>query len=198
MQNRHLLPSIVVLAVLGAAAWFLRSELFSDAPEEGPRPAPSKVETKPSSSEPRPETLVADPAAAAPEVPEARKDPQDKSKFVRYPDGQYLPALNGVVGAPPMTWDDRPYSPVVGIRTTPDGTRWYVHADGSMTTMYMAWRDDLGRMDPVVEHVRPTETAPYAGAVLPGEGPLGPVVNHAGRKSPAPKGTGSTRSGARR
>jgi len=55
---------------------------------------------------------------------------------VRFPDGTWLPALNGVESPPPFQgWDPhRPYSPVVGIIDA-GALQWYRHADGSKSTV---------------------------------------------------------------
>ncbi len=56
-----------------------------------------------------------------------------------FPDGTWLPPLNGVQQAPPFPgFKDRPWSPVVRIDTDPRSrVQWYVHADGSVSCTQM-------------------------------------------------------------
>lgn len=52
---------------------------------------------------------------------------------VLFPDGTWLPALNGVKKAPPFPGfsPGYPYAPVISIQTADDGIQWYIHADGT-------------------------------------------------------------------
>lgn len=80
--------------------------------------------------------------------------------MIRYPDGTYMPALNGVKLTPKLQWlPEAPYSPIIGKRVA-SGTEWYVHADGTQTTTLMTWRSDLGREDAVCHVARPMPTMP--------------------------------------
>lgn len=69
----------------------------------------------------------------------------DRAAHVAMPDGTWLPALNGVTGAPKSAWSaERPYAPVLRVDRLQDAD-WYVHADGSWTTTRWFFRKDLGR-----------------------------------------------------
>ncbi len=52
---------------------------------------------------------------------------------VLFPDGTWLPILNGVKDAPPYPGFSKgyPYAPVVQIVTDNEGMQWYIHADGT-------------------------------------------------------------------
>lgn len=52
---------------------------------------------------------------------------------VHFPDGTWLPILNGVENAPPYPGFSReyPYAPVTQIVTDDKGIQWYIHADGT-------------------------------------------------------------------
>ena len=69
---------------------------------------------------------------------------------VLFPDGTWLPVLNGVENAPPYPGFNRgyPYAPVTQIVTDDKGTQWYVHADGSRSSpqnmKYGEGGNDLG------------------------------------------------------
>jgi hypothetical protein len=58
------------------------------------------------------------------------------SEGVRCPDGSYLPLLNGVPAAPPITRSAPlgPLPPVIAVVGDQAGDEWYEHADGSCTT----------------------------------------------------------------
>ncbi|MEZ5964900.1 MAG: hypothetical protein R3F56_13755 [Planctomycetota bacterium] len=75
--------------------------------------------------------------------------------MLELPNGEFVPALNGVRGAPPMEWPaDRPFSPIIGrVRTTE--LEWYVHADGTRSTTQMSFRTDLSRFDAVTTLANP-------------------------------------------
>lgn len=80
--------------------------------------------------------------------------------MIRYPDGTYMPALNGVRNPPPLQWpSDLPFTPIVGKRVSA-GVEWYVHADGTQTTTQMVFRSDLGREDATIQIARPRPALP--------------------------------------
>lgn len=64
-----------------------------------------------------------------------------------FPDGTWLPPLNGVDIAPPFPGFDPkyPYAPVVKIVRGDKGVSWYIHADGSHSTTQMAMTEQGGR-----------------------------------------------------
>jgi hypothetical protein len=154
------LSIVAALVLLGAGlVFFLKPELLglgpvSEPTDPGPRAVPEQVESgKPGEEE----------APAAVEGKEIRKDgsvlgvrPQTGEApkgALSLPDGSWVMPLNGVTDPAPYAWPkDREYSPIVGrrwIKGKPplEWVEWYVHADGSMSTTYMAWRADLGRKD---------------------------------------------------
>ena len=63
-----------------------------------------------------------------------RLEPQKSG--IRCPDGTYLPLLNGVPFAPPISRSTRAVAltPVVELVVDDTGCQWFVHADGSATT----------------------------------------------------------------
>ncbi|MFQ5506754.1 MAG: hypothetical protein ACE5F1_18440 [Planctomycetota bacterium] len=78
----------------------------------------------------------------------------------RFPDGTWLPALNGVENAPPFQgWTGR-YSPVVRIAR--GELDWYVHANGSRSTVQMVKFEAKGRTwySPQWVVARPRKTLP--------------------------------------
>lgn len=80
---------------------------------------------------------------------------------LKLPDGTWVLALNGVKNAGPMDWPrDVPWAPIKEVITDPRGRQWFVHEDGSQSTTYMTWRQDLGRMDAVTMVANPKEPMP--------------------------------------
>mgnify|MGYP006921591956 CR=1 FL=1 len=64
-----------------------------------------------------------------------RTQPPAKGAVV-FPDGTWLPVLNGVDNPPPYPGFSRgyPYAPVTQIVTDDKGVQWYIHADGSRSS----------------------------------------------------------------
>ena len=94
-------------------------------------------------------------------APAPVRNPTRPQEMLGYPDGSFMPPLNGVTHPAPMRWPpDLRFSPVVGKRSTPDGTEWYIHADGTCSTTMMLWRSDLGRKDAITHVARPLPVAP--------------------------------------
>lgn len=146
-SSRVLVASFVVLVALGGAGWTLLRETGVDEP---PKPA----------SQPRPQPVNGVAPAKSAAAIEPTKSPTDVSGMVRYPDGTYLPALNGVRGAPAIQWPaGRPFSPVVDKVGTPPN-EWYVHADGARSTTTMTFRSDLGRTSPMSHVAVPQKPLP--------------------------------------
>ena len=86
---------------------------------------------------------------------EAKEQKEVPRKFRLYfPDGTWLPALNGATNPKPVRFRDRPYSPVIDKRYDPKFKRhWYVHADGSWsTTVRMDFR---GQKNTVTQVMHP-------------------------------------------
>jgi hypothetical protein len=88
--------------------------------------------------------VAASPATAPPGAPRPAVSPGCRveqrvapvGSGLRCPDGTFLPLLNGVPQAPPITRAPElgPLPPVVAIIVDQRGDRWYEHADGSATT----------------------------------------------------------------
>lgn len=110
------------------------------------------------------------PPASAPTVPtlanaslgRPREEPATSTRgAIVYPDGSRLPALNGATSPPRPTYPSwLQFTPVVRTVRGADGRDWYEHEDGTRTTTYMVWRDDLGRMDAVTDLSTPREHKP--------------------------------------
>lgn len=116
-------------------------------------------------------------------MPIAKATTVDVSRSIRMPDGKYLPALNGVLNPPALTWPTgRPYSPVVGTERDTRGDDWYVHADGSKSTMKMIQMNRQGRIsvEPVSYVANPQPTLP----VLDESRGVGGGKGDAGSKEP--------------
>lgn len=90
--------------------------------------------------------VVAGPLRLTPPTPV--RTPSDRSRMLQLPDGSFVPALNGAIDPPAISWpSDKPWSPIVGREIDTVGKEWYVHADGTKTITDMVWRSDLGRKD---------------------------------------------------
>gem|GEM_PF-5716168 len=66
-----------------------------------------------------------------------------------FPDGTWLPPLNGVLEAPPFPGFEagRPYAPVIRIDTDPvTGLQTWVHADGTRSNTQRIRREEGGRV----------------------------------------------------
>ena len=127
---------LVVVAGLATGAWYLTRE-----PEQqlGPIPGQPKASAtsesvKSATAQPTPRNKVI-----------AVRNPKSTDGTVAYPDGTFLPMLNGVEGSPMhITWPKaRPYSPV--IRKEWDkryqGIWVYRHADGSASYTVRLFND---------------------------------------------------------
>lgn len=126
-----LILSLVLGALLGGTAWYLTRE--SAAPSRDPGPG-----SRPASSPASSAGVATDLRATSLGGPVPQGQTVDVSRSIRMPDGKYLPALNGVLNPPNLTWPkSRPYSPVVSTERDTKGQEWYVHADGSKSTMTM-------------------------------------------------------------
>jgi hypothetical protein len=142
----------LVLAVGGAIGAYVALRSPQDAvPKESPRM--------------RSESTAAEPAPPAPlpslrEAPAPTRTPPVPEQMIRYPDGSFMPPLNGVKVPAALQWPpEAPFSPIVGKQMA-GGVEWYVHADGTQSTTQMVFRSDLGR-DVAVTHVaRPMPVLP--------------------------------------
>ncbi len=105
----------------------------NDATERTPEPRAVPVPTPPAT--------VDDTVGARREPPPA----SERARWLSMPDGTWLPALNGVLGAPAPNWNpERPYAAVIARRAMV-GVEWYVHEDGSVTTTRTVFRRDVGQ-----------------------------------------------------
>lgn len=151
-MNSSLLPvGLIVCAAAGAALWW-----WPVAQDPAPATPPAtSVEKKAD-----PETPVLNARWTAPEVVQ-NPDRQARRHMVQLPTGEFVKALNGAVDAKPLDWPkDRPFSPILGTERAPDGTEWWVHADGSKSTTVMIYRSDLGRHDAVSQVANPEPPLP--------------------------------------
>lgn len=140
-------PWHVAIVVLVAGAVLCLVMAMNQPGEPPQQPAPQKQPALPAAG---PAPVLKAPAVAQPAEP-----PQPQ--MLRYPDGSQHPPLNGVTDPPSIDWPpDVPFAPVVGKVTDGQGIEWYRHADGSLTTVQMIWRSDLGRKDAMARIVNPT------------------------------------------
>lgn len=150
-SSRQIVTAFLALAAVGTTGWLVLREKPAER-----QPVPQEKPASMPSSRP-PEST---PSLLAPHVIAPTKAPVDVHAMVRYPDGSYLPALNGVRGAPAMQWPaGRPFSPVVNKVGTPPN-EWYVHADGCMSTTTMTYRSDIQRESPMSHVAEPRPPAP--------------------------------------
>jgi hypothetical protein len=129
MQSMNNTVSWFLLAAAGAAA------VVAVAPASGrPLAAPSACHAREvAAAAPAPEVAVGT-AVAASSTSVATVAAPAAVGTTTFPDGSTRPALNGAVGELKMTWPGGgAFSPVVLLREH-QGTQWYQHADGSMST----------------------------------------------------------------
>ena len=91
---------------------------------------------------------------------ETKREPkhEETATTLLLPNGQRVPALNGVRNPPPLKWRKKtPFSPIVRKTVDDLGNEWYLHADGSQSTTVMVFRPDLGRHDAVTRIAHPVD-----------------------------------------
>ena len=127
---RRLVLLVLALPLAAVTATFL------------PRREP--VMTPPRGSEgPPPAAGVTAPAVPAVRGIDAAAAPVQASKaevagYIAYPDGTWLPPLNGVQQAPPIRFHERaPFARVVSLYRDPTGRDWYEHENGVRSTTYL-------------------------------------------------------------
>lgn len=158
MSSRVLILLALVTAAAVAGYFALRSPSTSKPAE----PALLRSES------PSPEAAA--PVARAPlrDAPAPTRTPNVPQEMIRYPDGTYMPPLNGVKNPAVLQWPpEMPFSPIIGKQTA-GGVEWYVHADGTQTTTQMMWRSDVNREVAITHVARPIPVLP----VEPGEEPV--------------------------
>lgn len=145
-----LAPIVVVLALAGACglAWSLG--VFGAAADA---PVAARVDGQ---SEVPPAQPPAVAAAATPAQPEVTP-PAAVPAQMQFPDGSSAPALNGVTESVKLVWNDRPFAKVKE-KIVDRGWEWYVHEDGSHSTVKMV--DLNGVPAPIGIVASPTEALP--------------------------------------
>ncbi len=185
MSPRTLIPLLTVVVAVGVV--FAVSAFREKTPPnvEPSDVAAPKVVGEPDATPPQPQAVVEAPqppaqapaAAKFPErsAPEPTRSPRESHKMVRFPDGTWLPALNGAMGAPAVVWPkDVPFAPVVKIVRDAQGVDWWSHADGSWSTSIMSetTRRGVKQIEPITRHYLPMPTAPTEPTVeIPPEKP---------------------------
>lgn len=147
MASSYAVPiSVLGLSLVGAGIWLALRKPAVEVPP-------------PTASQPTSVSRPSVPELTAKEGITPTRSPTDVHAMVRYPDGTYLPALNGVRGAPAFQWPaGRPFSPVVGKIGAPPN-EWYVHADGCRSTTTMTYRSDIQRESPMSHVAEPLKPA---------------------------------------
>ncbi len=138
---------LIALLAAGTIVWLTRET----APHDPVAPSPAPPPTVP--APPRPEAPVLTYGA-----PKAVRAPttRDRRNLLSLPNGDFVPTLNGVLDAPPLSWPPEvPFSPIVGTERDTRGQEWYVHADGARSTTSMVFRSDEGRLAPVTSLALP-------------------------------------------
>lgn len=138
-----LVPGVLLAAAAGAAwLWWPRDDVA--APVAAPSPT-------------APTPVVAQPAGGEVVPPPAPPVPVPTAGLVKYPDGSSAAALNGVTAEVQLVWNDRPYSPIKQ-KIVDRGWEWYVHEDGSHSTVRMV--EVNGVLAPIGIVASPTEALP--------------------------------------
>jgi hypothetical protein len=132
------MKAFVVLLVLvlaaGAGVYFFGGSASEPQPVAG---VETRAETEEAAQRPPSEQLQAVDGSEQ-EVQEAKTEKKKElppEYRLYFPDGTYLPALNGAKNPKPVEFEGRPYAPVVRKAYDPKyKVYWYVHADGSYST----------------------------------------------------------------
>ncbi len=140
-----LVPGLVLAASAGAAWWWWpRDEVAAPVVDPVPAAAPAPAAVVPAGGE----TVPSAPPPAAPAA---------SPGLVKFPDGSSAAALNGVTAEVTLVWNDRPYSPIKQ-KIVDRGWEWYVHEDGSHSTVRMV--EVNGVLAPIGIVASPTESLP--------------------------------------
>ncbi|MBK8974385.1 MAG: hypothetical protein IPM29_00515 [Planctomycetes bacterium] len=149
MRRTPLLGTLLIVAVAVAAfVWWRQDRPASDGPVTSPAAATPAAGQPPADPQPTPRT------ATVP-VPEPAREPVDG--YIAFPDGTFLPPLNGVERAPRIVFHPRlvPFAKVVGIERDAQGRDWYVHENGVRSTTYL---DATGKA--IGDVMKPAEPKP--------------------------------------
>ncbi len=149
-RSSVVLPGFVLLtAAVATWLWWPRG----DAPRLDDAVLPNPVESE------IPNAPVPAVGATVPSQPVAARSgaPAATVGVVKYPDGSTAAALNGVTANVDLVWNDRPYSPIKE-KIVDRGWEWYVHEDGSHSTVRMVELN--GVLSPIGLVASPTETLP--------------------------------------
>ncbi|MBK8975379.1 MAG: hypothetical protein IPM29_05600 [Planctomycetes bacterium] len=143
-----LVPRSLLAAALLAAVG-LGVYALTDRHPEAPAPGTGARDATPAApSEPTARTAAVDTAVQGPVAAPAREPripanarhhdsiPDNWRRGIQCPDGSFLPLLNGVPWAKPLSRsiEAGPLPPVVEVVEDIGGDQWYRHADGSFTT----------------------------------------------------------------
>jgi len=146
------------ILLLGGAAWMLRSD-------GQPAGAPSAASQD---KAPAAKPTVPPATAAAPKVPETvmpLSNAKTNEHRIQYPGGQSMPALNGVTADVKLNWGTRPFTPIIGVEVGPDGQQWYVHENGTRSTVSMNTMNGVPQAMGMV--AEPTEPRPMVDKAKP-------------------------------
>jgi hypothetical protein len=146
---------VLVVAVVAAGGYWLWSRSGEHPADPGTGAIAS---TSPAAAAPAPMPVA--PVVAPLQTPESAGIPKDDC--IAYPDGTWLPPLNGVKKAPPMVFHRMvPFAKVMRKEIDPrTGIEWYIHENGVRSTTRLQWKN--GVEEAYAEIDLPRATAPIA------------------------------------
>lgn len=161
-------PLLVLLLAGGTGIYFLVSSA-----EEKPTDAEAAKQAESTDAKATP--MQASPAPKA--VAKAKKKEVPEKFRLYFPDGTWLPTLNGAKNCKPVEFSARPYSPVVRKEfDAKSKISWYIHADGSRsTTLKSPWKGQMNHVTAVLHPGSHDPDAPMPPVAIerPGEGVIG-------------------------
>lgn len=143
------LACVLLTTTVAAWLWWPRGDTARPDDAAQPRPVPSEAPTVP-------EPAVGATVPNQPAIEQAAK-PTAKIGVVKFPDGSTAAALNGVTSDIALVWNNRPYSPIKE-KILDRGCEWYVHEDGSHSTVRMV--EVNGVLSPIGLVASPTDALP--------------------------------------
>lgn len=154
--TRGRLPGLVLGAVVTAAAGYgLWAWARNRPPEAAPAPQVPTPDVPPAAP-------IAGPPPAQAELPLPPTSTTAQTGYTGYPDGTWLPPLNGAKATVKHVFHaNTPFTKVVGRLRDTNGREWYVHENGVRSTTYV---DSTGRTIGMIE--APAAAKP----ILPEEG----------------------------